>query len=315
MTENSSKKILVTGSAGFIGSHLIRWLVRAGFDVVGTINVDGSQRLANLGDKAKIEHLDLRDNTAMDTLFRKYEFDSIFHLAAAGVRAGSGSVTDVLAVNTLATIKMATLAQSQDIKRFIFVGSGFEYEPQDHPLDENSVVRPINFYGATKAAASIVLDELCRMEQLPLVIARPFSVYGPSENRSRFIPYVIAQALAREKMELTHCTQVRDYLYVDDLVEGLASMVTRPATPGSIYNLGSGSQSANPIRKVVETILELTGASPELAVFGATERSRPEPSYFVADSSKAQTDLGWSPRIGLREGLRQTIKWAKTQTD
>ena len=309
MNLDRSKKILVTGATGFIGSHLVRRLVRAGFNVVGTKNVDGTHRLANLGDKVTIEPLDLQDDTALNALFRKHKFASVFHLAAAGVRAGSGGIADVLAVNTLATIKLAKLVQDQGVDRFVFVGSGFEYEPQDHPLDENAVVRPVNFYGATKAAASVVLDELWRMEQLPLIIVRPFSVYGPSENPGRFIPYVIAQALARETMELTHCTQVRDYLYVEDLVDGLASLITKIAPLGSIYNFGSGSHAANPIRKVVETILELTGASPELAVFGAVERSRPEPNYFVADSSKAIKDLGWSPQIGLREGLGRTIDW------
>ena len=315
MIENGSKKVLVTGAAGFIGSHLVRRLVRDGFDVVGTINVEGPERLADLGENVTIEPLDLQDDSAMKALFLKHEFASVFHLAASGVQAGSGGVTQVLAVNTLATVQMATLTQDQGVERFIFVGSGFEYEPQVHPLDENAIVRPVNFYGATKAAASIVLDELWRMEQLPLVIVRPFSVYGPSENPRRFIPYVIAKALTREKMELTHCTQVRDYLYVDDLVEGLMSVVTNGPPLGAIYNLGSGSQSASPIRKVVETILELTGASPELAVFGAAERSRPEPNYFVADSSKAQIDLNWKPRIGLREGLERTVEWTKKQMD
>ena len=301
-------KVLVTGATGFIASHLVRALTGRDLEVVGVdLPQQGPHRLCDIADAVTLETLDLRDSAQLQSLFERHAFKAVYHLAAGGVRVEAESYGDMMDVNVLATVRLARLAREHGTGRFVYMGSGFEYEPIDSPANESVPVTPVNFYGATKAAANLMLDELSRMEGLPLTVFRPFSVYGPSESPTRFIPYVIAGALKGEPMELTHCTQVRDYLFVEDVVQALLTVVDNPASPGGVYNLGAGPQGAGPIRTVVETVLHITGASSDLARFGVVQRTRPEPPYFVADISKARTCLGWHPRVTLEDGLARTV--------
>lgn len=304
--------MLVTGSTGFLGSHLVRRLRRHGVPVVGTYVVpDELDRLSELRDDEDLIlcRVDLRQHCQVDDLFGSWSFHCVFHLAASGVRAEEDSRHEVIEVNTAATASLARTALAHGVRRFVHVGSGFEYEPQEKPIDESAPVRPSNLYGATKAAAFLLLDYLNRVEGLPLVVFRPFSMYGPGEHPSRLVPHVVAKALRGESIDLTHGTQIRDYLFVEDVVDALVVGYERAAAVGGVYNLGSGEQSACTIRTVVELALKAAGAPTDLARFGAIPSKRPEPPFFVADTGKARRELGWAPHVSLEEGLARTVDW------
>lgn len=307
--------VLVTGASGFIGAHLVRRLVAEGFSVVGLYtNSDNLCRLAGVRNRLVFHQTDLRNTSQLTELFGQYRFKWVFHLAAHGVRAELDTVEDVVRVNTLATVALARTALEHGVDRFVHMGSGFEYRPQAHPIDESIPLVPLNFYGATKAAALVLIDYLYRVEGLPLVTFRPFSVYGPGEHPSRFVPYVIGRALALEPIDLTHGLQIRDYLFVEDVVDALLKGASHRSAVGETYNLGAGPQGAYPIRRVVETILRLTGAPPNLPRYGAGNRPRLEPPYFVADSSKAQVHLGWQSNTSIEDGLARTVAWYRDNT-
>ena len=297
--------ILVTGATGFVGSHLVRTLVRQGFDVVSVFHKTGFE------EDQRHFRLDLRDPAGLQKLFRQFHFSAIIHLAASGVSAEAENFEELVTINTLATAALARTALANGIERFLYVGSGFEYRPQAHAMDESTLLGAPNLYGASKAAGWMLLDTLRRMEGLPLVTFRPFSIYGPGENPSKLVPYTILQALNGEPIRLALGSQVRDYVFVEDVVEALRLGLTAPAAVGQVYNIGAGPNEARSVCRLVEEILSLMGAPQRLCWFDRASRSRRDPPYLVSDPTKAHIELGWRPRVALEEGLARTIAWYK----
>ena len=295
--------ILVTGASGFIGGNLVRDLERQGIEVVGLCHRAGSTGQNGMA------RLDLRNASEVNKLFRQHKFSAVFHVAASGVSAESENMADLIEVNTLATAALGRAALLNGVERFVYVGSGFEYRPQAAAIAESTPLGAPNLYGASKAAGWMLLDSLCRLEGLPLVTFRPFSIYGPGERPSKLIPYVILQTLRREPIRLTLATQVRDYLFVDDLIEALRLGFASPQAIGQVYNIGSGPDAGISVRALVKEILLLMGASVTLCWFDRANRNRNEPPFLVSDPTKAQVELGWRPRVQLAEGLGRTLEW------
>jgi dTDP-glucose 4,6-dehydratase len=288
-----------------MGSHLVRSLVRQGFDVVSVFFQSG------LPEDKRHFRLDLRDTRAVQKIFREFRFASVIHLAASGVSAEAEDFENLVAVNTLATAALARIALSNSVPRFLYIGSAFEYRPQAHSMNEMTPLGSANLYGASKAAGWMLLDALHRLEGLPLVTLRPFSTYGPAENPSKLVPYVILQALRGEPIRLTLGTQVRDYVFVDDVLEAVRLGLTGSAAIGQVYNIGTGPQEAKSVRQLVEEILATMGAPPRLCWFDHASRSRHDPPYLISDPTKAHVELGWRPRVRFEEGLARTIEWYK----
>lgn len=301
--------VLVTGASGFIGSHLVRRLVDEGFGLVGTYrNPDELYRLKPVADRIHLVRLDLRDAEAVGRVLLERQVQWVVHCAAYGVRAEQGIGPRVVEENVAMATTLGVIALEHQVSRFVYVGSGFEYAPRCFPITEDVALEPVNLYGAAKAASWSVLDYLCRVEGLPLVTVRPFSVYGPGEDLRKFVPYVISSAIRREPAVLTTGDQVRDYVFVEDLVDAIARALARGA-PGRTYNLGGGPQYAARVRDVAELVMQLCDVPRELLRYGAANRNRTESPMLVADPTRAHVELGWRPRVTLEEGLRRTIEW------
>lgn len=299
--------VLVTGASGFIGAHLVHTLVRHGFDVVSVF------RTAGLQEDKRHFRIDLRDRPALEMLFRQFRFASVVHLAAAGVSAEAQNFEELVDVNTVATAALGRMALAQGIERFLYVGSGFEYRPQAHALDESAPLGASNLYGAAKAGGWLLLDAMHRLDGLPLITFRPFTVYNPGENPLRLVPYVILQGLRREPIRLSLGSQVRDYVFIDDVVEALRLGLTTSQAVGKIYNIGTGPQEARSIRQLSESIATLTGAPMRLCWFDRGDAARRNPPYLVSDPTRAQIELGWRSQVRLEEGLERTCAWYKAK--
>jgi len=297
--------VLVTGASGFLGRRVVRALVRQGFDAVSVFRTTG------FDEDRRHFRLDLRDTAALQKLFRQFRFSAVIHLAASGVSAEAENFEDMVAINTLASAALARTALASGIERFLYVGSGFEYRPQAHAMDESTPLGAPNLYGASKAAGWMLLDTLHRVEGLPLVTVRPFSIYGPGENPAKLVPYTILQALHREPIRLTLGSQVRDYVFVEDVVEALRLALGAPSAVGQVYNIGAGPHDARSVRQLLEEILSLMGAPRRLCWFDRSSRGRRDPPYLVSDPTKAHVELGWRPRVTLEDGLARTIAWYK----
>ena len=188
----------------------------------------------------------------------------------------------------------------------IWTGSFFELPSSKSPLSEAVSPSPAGFYAWTKFSATTYLRNVAALTRWTIV--RPFGVYGPWEGTQRLFPYVIDGLLNRRRLDLTEGRQVRDFVYVGDVIEALLLAALSEQACGRLFHIGSGE--GHTVRAVVEKITDILGGR-ALLNFGRVRMNSSEPDCAVADVGLAKRVLGWEPRVNLDSGLLKTIDWFK----
>lgn len=296
----SGRTFLLTGAAGFIGSHLLHRLLAAGATVHAT-----SREVRPIGEPTLHWHqLDLAEEAAVEEMMRLTEPEIVIHLASrvAGAR-DLELVVPTFHANLASTVYLLTAAARFGCARVVLAGSLEEPEP-----DEAQPV-PASPYAAAKAAASSYSRMFQALYGTPVVLARIFMVYGPAQqDLKKLVPYVIVSRLKGEEVKLSSGTRPVDWVYVDDVVEGLLRLALVDDLQGARVDLGSGELVT--IRTVVEKLCELTpGAEPG---FGALP-DRPMEQVRTAGVDETQKVLGWHPSTPLDEGLAATVDYYRQE--
>jgi nucleoside-diphosphate-sugar epimerase len=309
---------LVTGVAGFIGSHLAERLLREGHRVIGvdafTDYYPRTVKMANLGPllgesgfrlvELDMAHADLGPLVA--------EADFIFHQAGQpGVRASWGKEFEVyVRSNVLATQRLLEAVRgSTRLRRLVFASSSSVYgQSRDLPLGEDSVPQPFSPYGVTKLAA----EHLCLLYHanygVPTVALRYFTVYGPRQRPDMgFHRFIHAALQDRPVVVYGDGEQTRDFTYVADAVEANWLALGAGAV-GQVFNIGGGSRCS--VNQVLATLEDILGR------LIRRERRPPQPGdvrHTWADTTRARDLLGFSPRVSLREGLAHQVEWLRNE--
>jgi UDP-glucose 4-epimerase len=316
MADLKSRRVLVTGAAGFIGSHLTRRLVAEGADVhvlTGEVSSVYPGRLLDVRDGITLHEGNLTDRTAMEALAKAARPSVIFHLGAyTHVGKSWYRVDECVQTNVQGTVNLLLALEGTSYDRFIYTGTSEIYGGIDVPFREDAKVNPISPYAVSKYAG----ERFCQMYQQglewPIVLVRPFNAYGPAQSPDRIIPETIVRALRGQDLALTSGRQTREFNYVEDIVEGYVKLAQTDGIEGELFNIGGGEEVT--IRKVVEEILDLMG-NPIEPKFDALEHRPNEIWRMYCDSSKAREKLGWEPRFSLRDGLDATIAWYRTELE
>jgi UDP-glucuronate decarboxylase len=310
----SQKRVLVTGGAGFLGSHLCERLLASGADVLCVDNFFSSTR-------HNIDHLIGEKRFELlrhDVTFPLYvEVDEIYNLAcpASPVHYQFDPV-QTTKTSVLGAINMLGLAKRLKIKILQASTSEIYGDPKIHPQPENywGHVNPIGLrscYDEGKRCAETLFFDYMRQHKLAAKVVRIFNTYGPRmhPNDGRVVSNFIVQALSGEEITLYgDGSQTRSFCYVDDLVEGLIRMMASgPAESGPI-NLGNPAEFT--IRQLAELVIELTGARSRL-VFRPLPSD--DPKQRRPDIARAEAALGWRPNVALRDGLARTIAYFEAQ--
>lgn len=287
---------LVTGGTGFIGSHLCERLVAAGMSVHSA-----NRREHASGQTARHWRVDLTDFTATSRLFDAVQPDYVFHLASHV--QGAPDLKHVLPSfhgNLHTTVNLLTAAATSGCRRIVLAGSFME--PTAMPGDAT----PTSPYAAAKWASAVYGRMFGVLYNLPVTAARVYMVYGPGQqDLNKLVPYAIRCLLRGEAPRITSGRRLVDWVYVDDVVEGLLRLALADDAVGHAVDLGSGSMIAT--SELVETICRL--ADPAIApVIGALPDRPLEPTGAarVHDSLRL---IGWKPVVDLEEGLRRTIEF------
>ncbi len=280
-----SDRILVTGARGFLGSHLVRVLTESGADVHGLVR----------------EEADLRDADAIRRVVDAARPELVFHLAAgAGHPSDAAARSELLADTVLGTQNLLETLRPLESVRLVHVGSSLEYGPRSTPMRETDPLAPTTFRGVAKAAATLLVLQ----SGLPATVVRPFSVYGPGEQPHRLVPTVVRAAQRGEPIRLTRPGIVRDFVYVDDVVDALLRAAAVPEAIGEVVNAGTGTQTTN--EELVARLGTLLGR--ELDVRVGEYEARPwDTGSWVADTAKAERLLGWTARYDLDAGLARML--------
>ncbi len=307
MTSLEGVRVLITGTTGFIGSHLTERLVAEGAEA--TLAVEPGARQANVAsilDKVRVHEVDLREGQTVQRLVRECQPSKVYHLAAVGVTDPGVDPTLAAQVNVLGTLNLLEALKETEFNCFVNTGTCYEYGHNDPPMREDQMVDPINAYAASKSAAWLFCNMYHRTRGYPIVTVRPFTVYGPRQSARALIPQTVLSALRGEDFATTGGEQTRDFTYVDDVVEGYIRASLSEKAIGQTINLGTGEE--HPIKDVVLKTLELMG-NPVKPLIGALPYRPREIWRLYSDSSKARELLGWQPQVGLEDGLRKTIEW------
>lgn len=315
-------KILVTGAAGFIGSHVVDRLLARGHEVVGLDSFDPfyaratkERNLAGARDHAafRLVEADIRDPRALEALPR--EVDAVVHLAAlAGVRPSIRRPTEYADVNIAGTVALLELARARGWRRFVFGSSSSVYgERDDVPFREDDPVdHPISPYAATKKACELMAHTYHHLHGIDILCLRFFTVYGPRQRPDLAIHKFTRLMAAGEPIPVYgDGSSERDYTYIDDAVDGVEGALSYlEEGPGGYEVLNIGESRTVALSGLVDVLAEEMGVEP------IVDRQPVRPgdvSRTFADVTRARRLLGYDPRTEFREGIRRFVEWFRRE--
>lgn len=305
---NNVKNLLVIGGTGFIGKHLVQAAIRKGYatSVISLNKISKNQRIKD------VNYL-VADVANFESLEKVLKYSSYSHVVNLGgyvkhskYKEGGREVFDT---HFIGVQNLVSLLDWSPLKSFVQIGSSDEYGDIPAPQSEDSSEKPISPYSAAKMAASMLLQMLYRTEQFPAVILRLFLVYGPGQEENRFVPQIIKGCILLKDFPVSKGEQLRDFCYIDDVVNGILEALTNPRAIGEVINIASG----NPVKvkDVISQIRKLIGSGkPD---YGALPYRACENMSLYGDISKAKKLLSWEPSTSLSDGILKSITYYKSK--
>ncbi|MGD0004119.1 MAG: NAD-dependent epimerase/dehydratase family protein [Anaerolineaceae bacterium] len=300
-------RFLITGAAGFIGSHLANRLAREGHTVRGVDDLSTGDP-ASLSEDIHFTRGDINDRPKLWTLLQ--EVDCVYHLAARVVVPESVLYPrEYNTVNVGGTVTLMEAMRDVGVRRVVFISSGAIYGDQlVQPVNERMAPNPRSPYAVSKLAAEYYIRTIGELWGIETVCLRVFNAYGPRQHlppvHGPVIPNFLKQATQNGTLVISgDGNQTRDYVYVDDIVNAMVAAATAPEINQQIINIGSGRDTS--VRELVHLVLEVTGGNPEMVYSPRNERG---PARMCADISLAREKLGYQPQVSLRQGLAFTLE-------
>ncbi len=315
-----NKKVLITGSEGFIGSHLTERLVKEGYDVKALVLYNSFNNHGWLEDipkkiKNSIEIVlgDIRDPNGVEQIVRGC--NSILHLAALiAIPYSYLSPQSYIETNIIGTLNLLQAANRNNIEKFIHTSTSEVYGTAKYvPIDENHPLEGQSPYSASKIGGDQIAMSYFRSFNTPVAILRPFNTYGPRQSARAIIPTIISQLTNKnKKISLGSLKPTRDFSFIEDTVEGFVSSLKSKKNIGEIINVGSGYEIS--MKNLATMIAKLMNK--DILISLDKQRLRPklsEVDRLVCQNKKAKKVLNWKPKYpeskGLEAGLKKTINW------
>ncbi len=316
----AKRSVLVTGGAGFIGSHLVDRLLAGGHRVLVVDNFflgtrENLRDAEAAGGDLTIHYEDATDGPAMRELVERHEIQDVYNLATKALEYSFDNPSGAFSVNTDGALVLAELLRKGHFERLIHTSSSEAFGTAiTRPMNEDHPRNPTTTYAAGKAAADLALQSYIRTFDLDIRIVRPFNNYGPRQNTGAYsgiVPKTLARLHAGEPPILHgDGSQGRDFVYVEDVAQGLIRVAECDDARGKEMNIASGVET--PIRELLETLCAVTGFEGEWI---HEERRAADVDHHIGDASRLAAIVGYRPETSLREGLARTWDWYRTRLD
>jgi len=310
------KNLLITGAAGFIGSHLTEKLVREGFSVKAFVHYNSKNNwgwLESSEVKNEVEVIagDIRD---YDSVYNAVKgCDAVFHLAALiGIPYSYVSPQAYIKTNIDGTYNVLQSSRELGLEQVLVTSTSETYGTAQYvPIDENHPLVGQSPYSATKIAADQLAVSYYKSFELPVKIVRPFNTYGPRQSARAIIPTIITQILSgKREIKLGNLAPTRDLTFVKDTAKGFFEIYKATSLYGEYTNIGMNEEIT--IGDLVKLIAELMNV--EIRIISETERIRPDKSEverLMCNNAKISTNTNWVPKYDLKKGLLETIEFLK----
>jgi NAD dependent epimerase/dehydratase len=312
-----SRRALVTGAGGFIGSHLCEKLVADGWTVRALCRYTSRRDPGNLVElpdavfaELDVQFGDLLDSDRVRTVMS--DVDTVFHLGASiSVPYSYVAPREVVKTNIEGTLNALAAAVDLGTERFVQMSSSEVYGTAQYaPIDEEHPLHAQSPYAASKVGADKLAETFHLTYGLSAVVARPFNTYGPRQSQRAVIGAIVAQALAGDGLRLGSLVPRRDFAFVEDTVDALVRLGSRTDLAGETFNIATGHDVS--VGRVVELVGEIVGR--ELSVTTTEERLRPDTSEvfrLIGSAEKLRAATGWTPTTSLEDGLRAVVDWRR----
>ena len=315
-----SKKVLITGAGGFIGSHLVEKLLQEQCEVRAFVYYNSFNSWGWLDsfrkhklDKVEVLAGDIRDTNSVRAATKN--IDIIFHLAAlVGIPFSYNSPESYVDTNIRGTLNILQASKDLAVKRVLVASTSEVYGTAMYvPVDEKHPRQGQSPYSATKIGADYIAESFYRSFDLPVVIVRPFNTYGPRQSARAIIPTVITQLLSgKVNTKVGALYPTRDLVYVEDVVDGFIKIAKSDKTVGEEVNIATQTEIS--MGDVVKKLINMINPGARIAVDNT--RLRPDKSEverLLGDNTKIKKLTNWKPRFSLDKGLKETVKWFKNK--
>jgi nucleoside-diphosphate-sugar epimerase len=297
-------KILITGGAGFIGSHVCEAFSDHEIHVAALPQED-TWRIDSL--KTTIHRIDLKDSASLKKIAQAINPSAVIHLAANidGSRDPS-RIRDMINDNAMTTLN---ILQAFPQERMLIAGTVEEYGRGKTPFFENSPEDPVSPYSLSKTISTRIARYFQTIEGRRVTVIRPFLTYGPRQADTQLIPAMIRKALANETIEIPSDDISRDLNYAPDIARGIRAVLESDKTIDETINICSGKEYR--FREIAELIIKLTNSSSTITINPSKLRKN-EVMGTKGDNTKLRKLAGWTPQHSIEEGLKKTIEWYRT---
>ncbi len=319
LNDIKGKNVLVTGAAGFIGSHLTDMLLKNGAKVTAFVKYNSTSSIGWLEEASSntnltIIHGDVRDPFQVCSAVAG--MDIIFHLAALiGIPYSYAAPQSYVETNINGTMNILEAAKAHKTSKVVLTSTSEVYGTAiTVPINENHPLQAQSPYSATKIGADMLGKAYACSFGLPVTIVRPFNTFGPRQSMRAVIPTIIAQAIKGNTIKLGDTRPVRDFNFVLNTAKGFILAALNGKNNAEIYNLASGEEHT--IGETAEIIAEIMRAKLELKHDSLRDRpANSEVFRLLGDATKARQELGWEPDYDFRQGLTKTIDWLRDNND
>ena len=300
-------RVVLTGASGTLGRNFLKMIEDDPRVSVLALLREESRELP-ASSRLKTARVNFTDTEAMRCIMKRFKPTCLVHCAATGLEFLKPRWFDLIRFNVNVSIDMCQSVSNLPGCHFIYISTGLAYRETRRPLREDDALDTPHPYGASKAAADLLVRSAAAEFDVPLTVLRPFSFTGLWDDRTRLFPSLLRAAAERRTMDLSPGDQIRDHCSARDIAAGIVAAMQNPpprAVPSRVYNLGSGEQEK--LRAVIQRVVDEIDLDVDLR-FGAKSYAPLEPMHLVADTARARREIGWKPRYNLAHAVWQLAR-------